>query len=161
MLYLTYQDIYLKPTHRYCYNSLLNNVVQDYIDQKYQYDDYGQLIRQSDGGHVQDFEWDALGRLIRSKNDKAETHYRYDALGRRIEKSKQHIQAGRSHYTETTAYGWDGDTLAYESSNQYTKHYVYENGSFVPLIQATYRQQINQHQTPQWDERGSAKHCFA
>ena len=71
-------------------------------------------------------------------------------MGRRIEKHKQHIQAGRSHYTETTQYGWDGDTLAYESTNLYTKHYVYENGSFVPLIQATYRQQINQHQTPQW-----------
>ena len=99
---------------------------------------------------MQYFKWDALGRLIRSKNDKAETHYRYDALGRRIEKQKQHIQAGRSQYTETTAYGWDGDTLAYESTNLYTKHYVYENSSFVPLIQATYRQQINQHQTPQW-----------
>ncbi len=89
----------------------MNNVVQDYIDQKYQ----------------------------------------YDALGRGIEKQKQHSQAGRNHYTETTQYGWDGDTLAYESTNLYTKHYVYENGSFVPLIQATYRQQINQHQTPSWE----------
>ncbi|MDQ9021904.1 hypothetical protein RFI02_12390 [Acinetobacter sichuanensis] len=79
----------------------MNNVVQDYIDQKYQYDDYGQLIVQNDGGQLQHFEWDALGRLIRSKNDKAEIHYHYDALGRRIEKSKQHIQAGRSHYIET------------------------------------------------------------
>ncbi len=108
------------------------------------------MIRQSEGGHLQYFEWDALGRLIRSKNDKAETHYRYDALGRRIEKQKQYSQAGRNHYTETTAYGWDGDTLAYESTNLYTKHYVYEKGSFVPLIQATYRQQLNQHQTPEW-----------
>ena len=81
----------MAPIHKHGYNSLVNNVVQDYINQKYQYDDYGQLIRQSDGGHLQYFEWDALGRLIRSKNDKAETHYRYDALGRRIEKSKQHI----------------------------------------------------------------------
>ena len=74
-----------------------------------------------------------------------------DALSQRIEKQKQHSQAGRNHYTETTQYGWDGDTLAYESTNLYTKHYVYENGSFVPLIQATYRQQINQHQTPSWE----------
>ncbi|RFC81794.1 hypothetical protein C9E89_019805 [Acinetobacter sichuanensis] len=65
--------------------------------------------------HLQYFEWDALGRLVRSKNDKAETHYRYDALGRCIEKSKQHIQAGHSHYTETTQYGWDGDAMAYET----------------------------------------------
>lgn len=95
------QDTYFEPTHKHGYNSLVNNVVQDYIDQKYQYDDYGQLIVQNDGGQLQHFEWDALGRLIRSKNDKAEIHYHYDALGRRIEKSKQHIQAGRSHYIET------------------------------------------------------------
>ena len=102
-----------------------------------------------DGGHIQSFEWDALGRLIKSKNDKAETHYRYDPFGRRIEKSKQ--DSINRNYTETTQYGWDGDTLAFESTHQYTKHYVYEMGSFIPLIQASYRQQINQHQTPTWD----------
>ncbi|WP_423772180.1 RHS repeat-associated core domain-containing protein [Acinetobacter gerneri] len=143
------QDTYYEPTHKLGYNSLVGNVVKDYFDQKYQYDDYGQLIRQMDGGHIQYFEWDALGRLIRSKNDKVETHYRYDALGRRIEKSKKDLLS--RGYSETTQYGWDGDTLAFESGNQYTKHYVYEMGRFVPLIQATYRQQMNQHQTPQWE----------
>ncbi|MDQ9011142.1 RHS repeat-associated core domain-containing protein [Acinetobacter gerneri] len=144
-----HQDTYYEQTHKHGYNSLINNVVKDYLDQKYQYDDYGQLIRQMNGGHIQYFEWDALGRLIRSKNDKAETHYRYDALGRRIEKLKKDLLS--RGYSETTQYGWDGDTLAFESGNQYTKHYVYEMGSFVPLIQATYRQQMNQHQTPQWE----------
>ncbi|ENV32716.1 RHS repeat-associated core domain-containing protein [Acinetobacter gerneri] len=143
------QDTYYEPTHKHGYNSLVGNVVKDYFDQKYQYDDYGQLIRQMDGGHIQYFEWDALGRLIKSKNDKAETHYRYDPFGRRIEKSKQ--DSINRNYTETTQYGWDGDTLAFESTHQYTKHYVYEIGSFIPLIQASYRQQINQHQTPTWD----------
>ncbi|MEN8283207.1 RHS repeat domain-containing protein [Acinetobacter gerneri] len=144
-----HQDTYYEPTHKHGYNSLINNVVKDYLDQKYQYDDYGQLIRQMNGGHIQYFESDALGRLISSKNDKAETHYRYDALGRRIEKSKKDLLS--RGYSETTQYGWDGDTLAFESGNQYTKHYVYEMGSFLPLIQATYRQQVSQHQTPQWE----------
>ncbi|MBX8553940.1 RHS domain-containing protein, partial [Pseudomonas cichorii] len=42
-----------------------------------------------------------------------------------------------------TLYGWDGDTLAWESSPaQYesdtgrTVHYLYEPGSFVPVAQA-------------------------
>src|SRR5690606_3649722 len=42
--------------------------------------------------------------------------------------------------------GWDGDTLALESSvhqgyaaGERTVHYVYERGSFVPLMQATRR----------------------
>jgi hypothetical protein len=37
-----------------------------------------------------------------------------------------------------TLFGWDGDTLAYESALEQgrTTHYVYEPGSFVPLLQA-------------------------
>ena len=141
------QDTHYEPIHKqYGYNSLVNNVVQDYYEQKYHYDDYGQLILLSDGGRVQHYEWDALGRLISSKTDQAQTYYRYDALGRRIEKRK--VQNNR--YSQTTSYGWDGDTLAYETTAQYTKHYVYEKDSFIPLIQANYRKQINQHQTPQW-----------
>ena len=142
------QDTYFEPIHQNIgYNHLVNNVVKDYLNQKYMYDEFGQLVRQIESD-VLYFEWDALGRLIRSKNSDQETHYRYDALGRRIEKAKQKVR--RQGMTETTHYGWDGDTLAYESTSQYTKHYVYEKDSFIPLIQATYRQQIKQHQTPQW-----------
>ena len=46
--------------------------------------------------------------------------------------------------TARTMYGWDGDTLAFESSvhlghaaGERTVHYVYERDSFVPLVQAT------------------------
>ncbi|MBU9258550.1 RHS domain-containing protein, partial [Burkholderia multivorans] len=37
-----------------------------------------------------------------------------------------------------TLYGWDGDTLAYETAweRRETTHYVYEPGSFTPLAQA-------------------------
>ncbi len=111
------------------------------------YDEFGQLVRLIESD-VLYFEWDALGRLIRSKNSDQETHYHYDALGRRIEKAKQ--KARHQGMTETTHYGRDGDTLAYERTSQYAKHYVYAKDSFIPLIQATYRQQIKQHQTPQW-----------
>ena len=142
------QDTYFEPIHQNIgYNHLVNNVVKDYLNQKYMYDEFGQLVRQIESD-VLYFEWDALGRLIRSKNSDQETHYRYDALGRRIEKAKQKVR--HQGMTEITHYGWDGDTLAYESTSQYTKHYVYEKDSFIPLIQATYRQQIKQHQTPQW-----------
>ncbi len=78
------------------------------INQKYQYNDYGQMIRQSEGGHLQYFEGDALGRLVRSKNDKAETHYRYDAFGRRIEKTETtHPSRTQSLYrNHTIRLGW-------------------------------------------------------
>lgn len=46
-------------------------------------------------------------------------------------------------------YGWDGDTLALESSvhhghtpTERTVHYAYERNSFVPLLQATRRQAL-------------------
>ncbi|MBD1225715.1 hypothetical protein IDM32_18750 [Acinetobacter seifertii] len=60
----------------------------------------------------------ACGRLIKSRNAEYTAEYRYDALGRRIQKRSKH------HYTggEQNIYGWDGNTLAYESSEQITKH---------------------------------------
>jgi RHS repeat-associated protein len=36
---------------------------------------------------------------------------------------------------ERTVFGWDGDTLAYESGEQGSTHYLYEAGSFVPMVQ--------------------------
>jgi RHS repeat-associated protein len=63
------------------------------------------------------------------------TTFAYDALGRRIAK---HSEVTR------TMYGWDGDTLALESSvrrghaaGERTVHYLYERDSFLPLVQAT------------------------
>jgi RHS repeat-associated protein len=94
--------------------------------------------------------------------------YRYDALGRRIMKeSSAHVpfnpDAGsgwqeleqkrrNEHYGYgLTLYGWDGDTLAWESranGGGRTTHYVYEPGSFVPLAQATHTGPVKLHAQP-------------
>ena len=56
------------------------------------------------------------------------TTFAYDPLGRRIAK---HSPKGKK------LFGWDGDVLAFESSDERSVHYVHEAGSFVPLAQAT------------------------
>ncbi|KWF78107.1 hypothetical protein WL93_25635 [Burkholderia diffusa] len=45
----------------------------------------------------------------------------------------------KEHGYGLTLYGWDGDTLAYETSwdKRETTHYVYEPGSFTPLLRVT------------------------
>jgi len=61
----------------------------------------------------------------------------YDALGRRLSK-----RSGES----TTLFGWDGDVLAFESTQSksvveeggehgWSVHYIHEAGSFLPLMQ--------------------------
>jgi len=65
------------------------------------------------------------------------TTFSYDALGRRLSKS-----SGES----TTLFGWDGDVLAFESTQSssaieeggehgWSVHYIHEANSFVPLMQ--------------------------
>ena len=70
----------------YGYNRLVNNVVKEYLDQQYQYDAYGQLIRQKSSQGDLTLEWDVFGRMIKSQNKVYTAEYRYDALGRRIQK---------------------------------------------------------------------------
>ena len=57
-------------------------------------------------------------------------------MGRRLAKRSKHHHTGQEL---DFVYGWDGDTLAYESNESYTKHYIYEKDSFTPLIQAVYQ----------------------
>ena len=59
-----------------------------------------------------------------------------------------------------TGTGWDGDTLAWESSPQRddgdtgrTVHYLYEPGSFVPVAQALRKRPIVLHRQPDWRQR--------
>lgn len=132
------------------YNRLVNNIVQEYLDQQYQYDAFGQLIRQKSSQGDLNLEWDVLGRLVRSRNNQYTAEYRYDALGRRIQKRSKHHHTGQE---QNIIYGWDGDTLAYESSADLTKHYFYEKDSFVPLLQAAYHHSIELHQTQDWTEK--------
>jgi RHS repeat-associated protein len=136
--------------HGYGYNRLVNNVVKEYLDQQYQYDAYGQLIRQKSSQGDLNLEWDVYGRMIKSQNSQYTAEYRYDALGRRIQKRSKHHHTGDKH---NIIYGWDGDTLAYESTEQTTKHYIYEKDSFVPMLQAVYSSPIELHQTPDWSDK--------
>ncbi|HDK8956537.1 TPA: RHS domain-containing protein [Acinetobacter baumannii] len=91
-----------------------------------------------------------MGRLVRSRNNQYTADYRYDALGRGIQKRSKHHDTGQE---QNIIYGWDGDTLAYESSADLTKHYLYEKDSFVPLLQAAYHHSIELHQTQDWTEK--------
>ena len=134
----------------YGYNRLVNNVVKAYLDQQYQYDAYGQLVRQKSSKGDLYLEWDVCGRLIKSRNTEYTAEYRYDALGRRIQKRSKHHHTGEE---QNLIYGWDGNTLAFESNDQITKHYVYEKDSFVPLLQAIYREPIELVQTPDWTDQ--------
>ncbi len=78
------------------------------------------------------------------------THFSYDALGRRIAKRAEHA---------ITLFGWDGDTLAFESTQSTearqehqawrgdSAHYIHEPGSFVPLVQIRQAQAVALSQT--------------
>lgn len=134
----------------YGYNRLVNNVVKEYLDQQYQYDAYGQLVRQKTSQGDLNLEWDVYGRMVKSRNSQYTAEYRYDALGRRIQKRSKHHHTGQE---QNIIYGWDEDTLAYESTEELTKHYIYEKDSFVPMLQAVYLSPIELHQTPDWSDR--------
>ncbi len=134
------------------YLKLVNNVVLRYLDQQYQYDAYGQLTTQKSNQGDLNLSWDVLGRLVRSRNTEYTAEYRYDAMGRRLAKRSKHHHTGLEL---DFVYGWDGDMLAYESNESYTKHYIYEKGSFIPLIQAVYQTPIQLHTTPVWDDKYS------
>jgi len=59
-----------------------------------------------------------------------EATYRYDGLGRRISKTVRHPNGT----TATTYYGWDGDRIVREETENQRTTVVYEPGSFVPML---------------------------
>ncbi len=65
-----------------------------------------------------------LRRLTRP--DGAQVEYHYDPLGRRLAK------VGAEG---VVFYGWDGDTLAFETRSTGAIHYLFEPASFTPLAQ--------------------------
>ncbi|WP_334597076.1 RHS repeat-associated core domain-containing protein [Pseudomonas alvandae] len=97
-------------------------------DRHYDYDAYGNLIRERRGKTqclVTHYRYDSQHRLIGvTSPDGNETSYRYDAFGRRIEKTV----AG-----QTTEFIWQGDQVIAESSDRHYQSYVYEPGTFRPL----------------------------
>ncbi|OZY57991.1 hypothetical protein CJF39_18260 [Pseudomonas lundensis] len=104
--------------------------------------------------------WDLFDRLVRFEDNRLRVDYAYDPLGRRLYKYSNahhpHRNEAGSQWNQNeqarkqrelgcgfTLFGWDGDTLAWESSpaqadgaSGKTVHYLYEPGSFVPVAQA-------------------------
>ncbi|MQT98260.1 RHS repeat-associated core domain-containing protein [Pseudomonas helleri] len=132
--------------------------LRDYAGQHYTYDARGNLLERLDNGKKARFTWDLYDRLTRYEDDRLTADFAYDALGRRVAKySKAHCPpspgAGPAWIEQQqrtlnaqydcgqNIYGWDGDTLAYEtrySDNPGERrliHYFYEPGSFIPVAQ--------------------------
>ncbi|WP_314915203.1 RHS repeat-associated core domain-containing protein [Pseudomonas helleri] len=137
---------------------LLDNLLRNYLGQHYTYDARGNLLERLDNGKKARFTWDLYDRLTRYEDDRLTADFAYDALGRRVAKySKAHCPpspgAGPAWIEQQqrtlnaqydcgqNIYGWDGDTLAYEtrySDNPGERrliHYFYEPGSFIPVAQ--------------------------
>ncbi len=123
---------------------LLDNLLKEYAGVNYRYDERGNLVARTLDGERSEYAWDAFNRMTRATTRHGITTFAYDPLGRRIAKHRQAMESTASRKTARTMYGWDGDTLAWESSvhhghaaGERTVHYVYERDSFVPLVQAT------------------------
>ncbi|HDR9160264.1 TPA: RHS domain-containing protein [Burkholderia vietnamiensis] len=135
---------------------LLDNLLKDYAGTHFEYDDRGNLTERTHNGARMAFQWDTFGRMVGATDRHMRATYTYDALGRRIAKltepqvpylpgagsgwrDAEHQRLKQEHGYGLTLYGWDGDTLAYETSwdKRETTHYVYEPGSFTPLAQAS------------------------
>ena len=123
---------------------LLDNLLRDYAGVSYRYDERGNLVERTGNGKRSAYEWNAFNRMTRAITSYGVTAFAYDPLGRRIAKHSQATGTTVSREPTRTLYGWDGDTLALESSvhpghagGERTVHYVYERDSFVPLVQAT------------------------
>lgn len=123
---------------------LLDNLLKEYAGVSYSYDERGNLVKRTQDGMRSEYEWDAFNRMTRATTWQGVTTFAYDPLGRRIAKHSKEVGDTPLRKTTQTMYGWDGDTLAWESSvyagqtaSERTVHYVYERDSFVPLVQAT------------------------
>lgn len=114
------------------------------------------MIETTKSGQTLKLTWDNLSRLTQSDHNGQITHYGYDVFGRRLFKYN-------ATEDSLTLFGWDGDLMIWESQqNQrnannanpqdYTKHYVYEPNSFVPLLQTGYAGFIQLIETPDYQQ---------
>jgi len=123
---------------------VLGNLLKAYAGMRFEYDARGNLVRKRTPAGEQEYEWDAFNRLLSARvaetSRQSEARYFYDAFGRRIAKEVN---------GERTVFGWDGDTLAYESDGERGTHYIYEPGTFVPLAQYV-AEPVLGIETPEW-----------
>ncbi|MBD9460804.1 RHS domain-containing protein, partial [Pseudomonas sp. PDM05] len=97
-------------------------------DRHYDYDAFGNLIRERRGKGQQlvtEYRYDCQHRLISvtTANGKSAS-YRYDPFGRRISKTVEGV---------TTEFFWQGDKLIAEHHAERHRSYLYEPDSFRPL----------------------------
>ncbi|MBT2773370.1 hypothetical protein J7J47_14170 [Halomonas sp. ISL-60] len=110
---------------------------------RYRYDGAGNLIeRQQPNGERLTLGYDGANRLVHlihasELGATREATYRYDGLGRRISKTVRHTNGT----TATTHYGWDGDRIVREETENQRTTVVYEPGSFVPMLRIDDTQQ--------------------
>jgi RHS repeat-associated protein len=119
-------------------NKLLDNLLKSYAGTSYRYDERGNMTERVRNGWRTVFAWDGFNRMTAATDHSGiTTTFSYDALGRRLSKS-----SGEA----TTLFGWDGDVLAFESTQSksaieeggehgWSVHYIHEANSFVPLVQ--------------------------
>ncbi|MGF6328943.1 RHS repeat-associated protein [Pseudomonas sp. BS3782 TE3695] len=97
-------------------------------DRHYDYDAFGNLIRERRGTAqklVTEYRYDCQHRLVGvTLPDGSCASYRYDAFGRRIKKTV---------VGKTTEFFWQGDQVVAESSREHYRSYIYEPGTFRPL----------------------------
>nr|WP_244220802.1 RHS repeat-associated core domain-containing protein [Pseudomonas kribbensis] len=97
-------------------------------DRHYDYDAFGNLIRERRGRAQQlvtAYRYDSQHRLIGlTRPDGSTASYQYDAFGRRIRKTVD---------GQTTEFFWQGDHLIAESSKEQHRSFIYEPGTFRPL----------------------------
>ncbi|WP_172979363.1 RHS repeat-associated core domain-containing protein [Pseudomonas kitaguniensis] len=98
-------------------------------DRHYDYDAYGNQIRERRGAGqklVTQYRYDCQHRLIGvTFPDGSIAAYRYDAFGRRIAKTVD---------GHTTEFLWQGERLIAESADNRYRTYIYEPGTFRPLV---------------------------
>jgi len=117
---------------------LLDNLLKNYAGTSYRYDERRNMTERVRNGWRTVFAWDGFNRMTAATDHSGiTTAFSYDALGRRLSKS-----SGET----TTLFGWDGDVLAFESTQSssaieeggdhgWSVHYIHEPNSFVPLMQ--------------------------
>ena len=114
----------------------LHNRITDYGDIHLSYDEWGNVKEKTIGlNKYQRFSYDCENRLVKAqtyKNNKLtqESNYYYDSLGRRIKKKNECLQTKQ---TQQTTFLWQGLRLLQEQSEQNSKTYIYETGSYAPL----------------------------
>ncbi|WGY68779.1 RHS repeat protein [Burkholderia cepacia] len=125
-------------------SKVLGNLLKAYAGMHFEYDTRGNLVRKRTPAGEQEYEWDEFNRLLAARvaeaSRQSQSRYFYDAFGRRIAKEVN---------GERTVFGWDGDTLAYESDGERGTHYLYEPGTFVPLAQYV-AEPVEGISTPEW-----------